>query len=99
MLIPNFMAAAVVGGALVTAGVALAPSASATPAPASTREAVAHRCNHPCSDPPGPGWRYIDNYFWASSCIEVGNRGINNHSWSKYQCYGSTWTNYDLWVI
>ncbi|MCO5996968.1 hypothetical protein [Actinoallomurus rhizosphaericola] len=95
MRIPKITAAAAVAGALVTAGVVVASPASAAPA----QGTLTLRCNHPCSDPPGPGWRYIDNYYWASSCIEVGNRGINNRSWSKYQCYGSTWTNYDLWVI
>ncbi|MCO5972369.1 hypothetical protein [Actinoallomurus soli] len=97
MRIPKITTAAAAAGALVTAGVVLASPASAAPAPA--QGTLTLRCNHPCSDPPGPGWRYIDNYYWASSCIEVGNRGINNRSWSKYQCYGSTWTNYDLWVI
>ncbi|MEV0404866.1 hypothetical protein [Actinoallomurus sp. NPDC050550] len=93
----NLIATTAVAGALAAGGVALAsPASAATPAPHGT---VTVKCTHPCSDPPGPGWRYIDNYFWASSCIEVGNRGINNGAWSKYQCYGGTWTNYDLWVI
>lgn len=97
MRIPKITAAAIVAGALVTGGVTLASTASA--ATAGTRGTVTLRCDHPCSNPPGPGWRYIDNYFWASSCIDVGNRGVNNRSWSKYQCKGDTWTNYDLWVI
>jgi hypothetical protein len=97
MRIPNLAAAAAVTGALLTGALALASPANA--ATSATRPTTTLRCTHPCSDPPGPGWRYIDNYFWASSCIEVGNRGINNHAWSKYQCNGSTWTNYDLWVI
>ncbi|MCO6004100.1 hypothetical protein NE236_03830 [Actinoallomurus purpureus] len=97
MRLRNITATAAVAGALVTGGLALAsPASAATPA---AQRTLVLKCTHPCSDPPGPGWRYIDNYFWASSCIEVGNRGINNRSWSRYQCYGSTWTNYDLWVI
>jgi hypothetical protein len=96
MRLRNLSAAAAAAGALVTGGLVLASPASA--APASGQGAVSAMCTHPCSSPPGPGWRYIDNYFWASSCIDVGNRGINNGSWSKYQCDGGTWTNYDLWV-
>ena len=95
MRLRNITAAAAVAGALITGGVALASPAVAAPAAQGT---VTPRCTHPCSDPPGPGWRYIDNYFWASDCIEVGNRGVNNGSWSRYECYGGTWTNYDLWV-
>jgi hypothetical protein len=85
----------IVGGAVLS----VSSLAGATSAQAASAQPDRALCTHPCSSPPGPGWRYIDNYFWASSCIEVGNRGINNHSWNKYQCDGGTWTNYDLWVL
>ncbi|HEX6473049.1 MAG TPA: hypothetical protein VF069_28425 [Streptosporangiaceae bacterium] len=86
--------------AAVTATAAIAGT-GATSAQAATAPAAANaaRCHHPCSNPPpGGGWRYVDNYFWASSCIGAGNRGIDNRLWARYECYGSTWTNYDLWV-
>jgi hypothetical protein len=89
--------------AAVTAAAAIAgtgaASAQAGSAQAGSATASAVRCDHPCSNPPpGGGWRYVDNYFWASSCIGAGNRGIDSKLWARYECYGSTWTNYDLWV-
>jgi hypothetical protein len=88
-------------------GFALAMVAAATVSGVGTASAqamsssptTALRCDHPCSKPPpGGGWSYIDNYFWASSCIDAGNRGINSGLWARYECYGSATTNYDLWV-
>lgn len=82
-----------------TAAAVMSGAGAASAQVMSTPTTSALRCDHPCSNPPpGGGWRYVDNYFWASSCIDAGNRGINSHLWARYQCYGSTWTNYDLWV-
>jgi hypothetical protein len=94
------MATAGAGAIVITGGLALSSPASAATASAQAAPAAAAApmCTHPCSSPPGPGWKYIDNYFWASDCIDVGNRGISSGAWSRYQCDGGTWTNYDLWV-
>ncbi len=52
-----------------------------------------------CHRPPGSGWRYVNNYYWGSDCIESGNGGINSGSWREYQCTaGGTWHYYELWV-
>jgi hypothetical protein len=81
------------------AATAIAGTGTATAKITEVPTTTAMRCHHPCSNPPaGGGWQYIDNYYWASSCIAAGNRGINAHLWARYECFGSTWTNYDLWV-
>jgi hypothetical protein len=88
------VATAGAGAILITGGLALSSPASAATASAP----AAPTCTHPCSSSPGNGWKYVDDYFWASDCITVGNQGISSGTWSRYQCKGSTWTNYDLWV-
>src|SRR5882724_12428413 len=74
-----------------------AVAAQAAPVPAATHVSPMDSC--PCNPPPGGGWRYIDNYFWASSCIDTGNGGINAGLWGQFQCTGgSAFSNYELWV-
>lgn len=88
-----------IGLALAMAAAATVSGAGAAVAQVTSSPTTALRCDHPCSEPPpGGGWKYIDNYFWASSCIGAGNRGIDQGVWARYECYGSATTNYDLWV-
>jgi hypothetical protein len=48
---------------------------------------------------PDASWHYITDYFWASSCNDAGNRGMDNGDWSAYECRnGGPFSNYDLWV-
>ncbi|TPQ18414.1 hypothetical protein [Streptomyces sporangiiformans] len=49
--------------------------------------------------PPGRGWRYVGEYYWASTCTNTGNGGINTGAWRQYQCTcGGAFSDYELWV-
>ena len=86
-----------VGGSIV-AGTLGIGSATAVAAPADAGQKLVLTDSCACHSP-GPGWDYIDYYFWASSCASTGNGGIQNGRWHAYQCTGgSAVSNYELWV-
>lgn len=80
---------------LVSGGLAgITPAQAATPSLPATAT-----CGHyPCSDPPGPGWEYIDTFHHLGSCIRAGDRGIYEGEWIAHECAGNGWEGYDLWV-
>ena len=99
MRIRKALVSMAVGGSLVAStlgiGIGMAP-AEAAPAGAGQRLAPMDSC---ACHPPGPGWDYIDYYFWASSCASTGNGGIQQGRWHAYQCTGGgPFSNYELWV-
>jgi hypothetical protein len=60
---------------------------------------VGPKGDDPECPPAGRGWKYIGEYFWASTCISAGNGGINAGSWKQYQCTcGGAFSDYELWV-
>jgi hypothetical protein len=85
------LARAAAGTLAVGGVVAAAPAQASSAAPAAP-------CEHPCHSP-GPGWSYITDYYWASTCNDTGNQGINAGRWHAYQCTGGgAFENYELWV-
>ncbi|WP_067483486.1 hypothetical protein [Actinomadura hibisca] len=50
------------------------------------------------SAPERRGWENTgQTFFWEASCDAAGKAGLGK-GWSAYDCKGSTWRNYELWV-